>query len=108
MTLVKKFESLKSYKNFAIRIIGPKTENKRSIKGFQGQLMIGVAHKNIEAEFLEKEHPLRYDDYDCILYQFPKVGSIYGTIYGGENHDVSKTFYFCKDNVIRKMIILKD
>ena len=50
MTLVKKFESLKSYKNFAIRIIGPKTENKRSIKGFQGQLMIGVAHKNIEAE----------------------------------------------------------
>ena len=98
MKSVMKFESLKLYEKFAVRI---------NSEQFQGQLTIGLAHKNIESESLEKEVHLLYDKYDCVTYQFPKFGDIYGTIYGGENHDVSEIFYFCEDNLIRKMIIFK-
>ena len=99
MKKVRKFESLKSYENFAIRI---------TCGRFQGQLTIGLANRNIEVDSLEKEPHLLYDKFDCVCFQFPKFGSIYGTIYGGENHDISKIFYFCENNLIRKMIIFKD
>ena len=98
MKSVKRFESLKQYEDFAVRIKGEQ---------FQGHLTIGLAHKSIENESLEKEVNLLYDKYDCVTYQFPKFGDIYGTIYGGENHDISEIFYFCEDTLIRKMIIFE-
>ena len=89
-----KFESFDAYEEFAIKILSSQ---------YQGKLTVGLASKNID---LQCEVNLHFDKFDCITYQFPRFGEIYGTIYGGENHDMSEIFYFCKDDVLRKEIIL--
>ena len=94
MRSVEIFESLKSYDEFGIKIKSSQ---------FRGQLTIGLSNKKNDLEHISY---LRFDKTDCITFQFPKFGEIYGTIYGGDNHDMTEIFYFCEDDILRNMIIL--